>query len=80
MQTQPNTTASQHTDSKAETLHQDRWFLRLPEVCELTGLSRSSIYNIPGFPARVSLSPRLVAWKRSDVMEWIANRPIIGRG
>lgn len=80
MQTHLNTTASQHTDSRAATPHQDRQFLRLPEVCELTGLSRSSIYTIPGFPARFSLSRRLVAWKRSDVMEWIANRPIIGRG
>lgn len=48
--------------------------LRLPEVLRKTGLSRSGIYAkeaIGHFPDRVSLGPRAVAWRETEVDEWI---------
>lgn len=54
--------------------------LRLPEVRQRTGLSRSEIYRRmhmtpPQFPPRVSLGgARAVAWISDDIDEWIADR------
>lgn len=59
--------------------------IRLPEVMRLTGLKRSSLYNLMNphslsydisFPGRVQLSPGTVAWNRSAVLKWCQNRPI----
>jgi prophage regulatory protein len=52
--------------------------IRLPAVCELTGLGKSSIYGIPSFPKRIVLSPRAVGWRFSQVMAWIESRPTAG--
>lgn len=52
--------------------------LRLPEVKKATGLGRSSIYAMEKsgtFPQRVSIGPRAVAWRASEVDAWIATRP-----
>ena len=54
-----------------------RRILRLPEVIQLTGLSRSSIYlRIANheFPESVSLGGRAVGWLEQDVDEWIVER------
>ena len=51
--------------------------LRLPEVKQLTGLSRSSIYlRIANheFPDSISLGGRAVGWLEQDVSAWIAER------
>jgi prophage regulatory protein len=51
--------------------------LRLPEVTQITRLSRSSIYsyiNAGIFPKSVSLGARSVAWVESEVLEWIDSR------
>jgi prophage regulatory protein len=50
---------------------------RLPEVEQVTGLSRSSIYRLEahGFPKRVKLGQRAVGWPREAVLHWCANRP-----
>jgi len=48
--------------------------LRLPAVCEQTGLGKSSIYAIQDFPKPLVLSRRAVAWKQSEVSAWIASR------
>ena len=48
--------------------------LRLPEVQEKVGLSRSSIYlRIQGgnFPSPVSLGGRAVGWLSAEVEAWI---------
>lgn len=59
--------------------------IRLPEVMRLTGLKRSSLYNLMNplshsydisFPGRVQLSPGTVAWHRTDVLKWCKNRPL----
>jgi prophage regulatory protein len=48
--------------------------LRRPEVEARTGLSRSTIYAwmaSGNFPLPVKLGTRLVAWRESDVTEWL---------
>ena len=48
--------------------------LRLPEVKQTTGLSKSSIYARIAegtFPKQISLGPRLVVWVESDIQNWI---------
>lgn len=55
----------------------DVTFLRLPEVKAMTGLSKSSLYALikeKSFPAPVRLGARTVAWVRSEVREWAAER------
>lgn len=53
--------------------------LRLPEVCKITGLSRSSVYRAMNdenddFPRPVRLSTRSVGWKSDAVMAWLDSR------
>lgn len=51
--------------------------IRLPLVEDRTGLGKSSIYagvKNRTFPAPVRLSARAVAWRESDVDQWIAER------
>ena len=52
----------------------DNYFLRMPQVLEMTGVqAKSTIYkwvNEGKFPAPIKLSPRLSVWKRTDVEEW----------
>lgn len=48
--------------------------LRLPEVIDKTGLSRSSVYlrmSQGQFPKSVSLGYRAVEWLEADVEEWL---------
>ncbi len=52
-------------------------FLRLPEVKAITGLSKTSLYEmirIDQFPKPISLGPRAVAWVRSEVQRWAIDR------
>ena len=56
---------------------EDVSFLRLPDVKAVTGLSKTSLYTLirdRNFPAPVRLGPRAVAWVRSEVKQWAANR------
>ena len=56
--------------------------IRLPEVLRLTGLSRSTLYRkiqSSQFPEPVRLGPRSVAWRASDVLEWIDTRPLVSQ-
>lgn len=53
--------------------------LRRPQVEQLVGLSRSTLYAMMAentFPQPVKLSKRAVGWRESDVREWLASRPI----
>ncbi|MCQ1059975.1 AlpA family transcriptional regulator [Photobacterium sp. ZSDE20] len=48
--------------------------IRLPEVKEKTGLSRSSIYlrmSKGNFPQSISLGERAVGWLEADVEQWL---------
>ena len=51
------------------------------EVEVLTRLSRSSIYaamRAGTFPQPVKIGQRAVAWRRVEVEQWIASRPLAG--
>jgi len=51
--------------------------LRLPEVKNRTGLSRSTIYlrlNNGSFPRPIKLGERSVGWLESDINDWITGR------
>jgi prophage regulatory protein len=51
--------------------------LRLPQVCKVTGLGRSMIYQLEAeqrFPHRVRIGLRAVGWVESEVQVWLANR------
>lgn len=57
-------------------------FLRLPDVKAVTGLSKSSIYELirsNSFPASVRLGPRIVGWVRSEVEAWATERILNSR-
>lgn len=50
--------------------------MRLHEVCEVTGLCRSSIYRRMGegtFPKSTSLGSRSVGWRQSHIEAWFKN-------
>lgn len=52
-------------------------FLRLTQVTEITGLSRSTIYRYMDqgmFPKNYELGPRTVAWLEQDVQGWFQQR------
>ncbi|EJG0618029.1 AlpA family transcriptional regulator [Vibrio parahaemolyticus] len=49
-------------------------FLRLKDVIEKTGLSKSAIYSKikeREFPASVPIGSRTVAWLEADVEQWL---------
>jgi len=51
--------------------------LRIQTVTELTGLSRATVYRLlerREFPAPFRISERAVAWRASEVQEWIESR------
>ena len=51
--------------------------LRRPSVEEITGLSRSTIYDLMKkdlFPRPIRLGVRAVGWRESDLVEWLQSR------
>ncbi len=57
--------------------------LRLPQVKERTGLSRSAIYARVAqgdFPVPVQIGPRSVAWIDREISAWIQARIHVSRG
>ena len=51
--------------------------LRIGAVCEVTGLSKATIYRLAGegkFPAGIKLSERATAWPSLAVMRWLDER------
>jgi prophage regulatory protein len=56
--------------------------LRLPQVCEVTGLCRSMIYQLEAdlrFPRRVKIGVRAVGWVDSEVHTWLVRRIAMSR-
>ncbi|MBB6191154.1 prophage regulatory protein [Sphingobium wenxiniae] len=52
-------------------------YLRLPAVISATGLSKATIYRrikAGEFPDAYSLGGHSVAWKRSELEDWMENR------
>ena len=55
----------------------DVTFMRLPEVKLVTGLSKTTIYELiraKTFPAPVRLGPRSVAWVKAEIRDWAVGR------
>jgi prophage regulatory protein len=53
--------------------------LRLPQVKELTGLGRSTIYRLMEngeFPRQVAISRGAIGWRESDIQAWIESRQL----
>jgi excisionase family DNA binding protein len=55
-------------------------FIKIAEVCELTGVSPSSIKRWVRdpemkFPKPIRLGHRDRAWEEDEVLEWLAQRP-----
>ena len=51
--------------------------LRLPDVTNVTGLSRSSIYQKISdgeFPKQINLGAKSVGWIESDIQTWIEGK------
>lgn len=51
--------------------------LRRPAVQEITGLSRSAIYDLMArgeFPRPVKLTAKAVAWPESAIAKWLESR------
>ncbi len=52
-------------------------FLRLSEVLNRTGLSRSTLYALMAaghFPKNVSLMPRVVVWVEQEIDDWMLEK------
>ena len=57
--------------------------LRLPQVCKVTGLCRSMIYQLEAerrFPCRIKIGLRAVGWIEGEVQGWLATRIERSRG
>lgn len=51
--------------------------LRLPQVCMMTGLGRSMIYQMESegrFPRRVPIGVRAVGWVEGEIQDWLRER------
>ena len=53
--------------------------LRLSAVCELTGLGKSTIWELVrtgryDFPKQIKLTNRVSVWKRSEIEAWLLKR------
>ena len=49
-------------------------FIRRKKVEEITGLSRSTIYEymaIGAFPKQIKIGLRAVAWKEEEILDWM---------
>lgn len=54
-------------------------YLRRPRVEDRTGLKRSTIYSLMKngkFPRSVKITGKAVAWRESDIKEWMDSRPL----
>jgi len=56
----------------------DQTLIRPRDAAAMLGISRKHLYALaeqPGFPKRIYISDRVVAWRVRDLEEWINNRP-----
>lgn len=53
-------------------------YLRRKQVEAITGLARSTIYDLMGrgqFPRPIKLTEKAVAWSERDIADWLSSRP-----
>ena len=58
-----------------------RKVIRLPEVIDLTGMGRSTIYERKKkglFPQSIQIGPHAVGWYLDEVLDYINTRPRSG--
>ena len=55
-------------------------FIRLPQVRDITGRSKTQLYDDVTFPRPVKLSHRESAWLESEVRAWMQARVDAARG
>ncbi len=63
--------------TQASGILDDVTFVRLPEVKAITGLSKTSIYELiraNSFPPPVRIGSRSVAWIRVEIRDWALDR------
>ena len=51
--------------------------IRLDEILRITSLSRSTIRRLElagRFPGRLTLSPGVIGWLESDIIDWLKER------
>lgn len=64
-----NTTLNPPTFSKA---------LRLPEVCNVTGLSATTVLRLPNddptFPKPFHPTPRTTTWDEQEIRDWLDSK------
>ncbi|WP_089394510.1 helix-turn-helix transcriptional regulator [Pseudomonas delhiensis] len=51
-------------------------FMRLDEVLHTTGLGKNTLYRRVregSFPKQVRIGPNSVAWRQSDITEWMSD-------
>lgn len=69
--------SSSHTTSESTPHKKADVILRMPQVAQITGLSRTTLwrYEREGiFPTRVALGGGSVGWYQSDVEQWLYSR------
>jgi prophage regulatory protein len=69
--TQPSSLHLAH--SQKPVIPRDR-LIRLPEVLHLTGMGKSSVYDLMKsgkFPKNIRFNARMSVWKEADVLTWI---------
>ncbi len=74
----PMSPASENSTTRAQAE-----VLRLPQVIRVTGLCRSTIYQMEAeqrFPRRIKISTRAVGWLHAEVQAWLTNRVECSRG
>lgn len=60
-------------------MNNDDRVLKLSDVIKLTGLSRSSIYNLLArneFPRRLQITKQRIGFLNSEIQNWISNHAI----
>ncbi|MFC0139721.1 helix-turn-helix transcriptional regulator [Erwinia mallotivora] len=63
--------------SKSSTEYKPQKLIRLPKVIEITGKSRTRIYEdmkFNLFPKAIKTGPRSVAWVEQEIAEWIEEK------
>ena len=59
----------------------DNSLIRQRDLCALLGISRSTLFRWERdgtFPRRLKLGPKRVAWRKSDIDDWLTGRSAAG--
>jgi prophage regulatory protein len=57
--------------------------LKIKQVCDLTGLSRASVYRLAAinlFPSPIKIGIKASGWRLYDLENWLAARPAVKGG